>query len=101
MPSKLKHTLYTLKDKLEVFKRLDNGESISKLAVEFRVGNSTITDWIKIFSKIEQLCLSITSKCTKSCQTTKTTPLDKLNSALFVLFSQEREKGTPIRGPVI
>lgn len=101
MASKRKHTSCTLKDKLEVLKRLDNGESASKLAVEFGVGNSTITDWKKNRSKIEQFCISTTSKCTESRQTAKTTPLDKLDSALFVWFSQEREKGTPISGPLI
>lgn len=51
--------------------------------------------------KIEQFCISSTSKCTESRQTAKTTPLEKLDNALFVWFSQEREKGIPISGPLI
>lgn len=101
MASKRKHTSVTLQDKLEVLNRLDNGESASKLAVEFGVGNSTITDWKKNRAKIEQFCISTTSKCTESRQTAKTTPLEKLDNALFVWFSQEREKGVPISGPLI
>lgn len=101
MATKRKHSSCTLKDKLEVLKRLDNGESASKLAVEFGVGNSTITDWKKNRSKIEQFCTATSSKCVESRQTSKTTPLDKLDQALFLWFSQEREKGTPINGPLI
>ncbi len=101
MASKRKHTSVTLQDKLQALKRLDNGESAARLAVEFGVGNSTITDWKKNRSKIEQFCIASTSKCTESRQTAKTTPLEKLDNALYVWFSQEREKGIPISGPLI
>jgi hypothetical protein len=36
-----------VKDKLELLKRIDKGESATKLALEFSVGKVTISDWKK------------------------------------------------------
>ncbi|GFX22758.1 hypothetical protein TNCV_4838951 [Trichonephila clavipes] len=54
MASKRKHSTLTLKDKLEVLKRLDKGEGVTKLATEFNVGKATICDWRKNRRKLEQ-----------------------------------------------
>ncbi|GFT45153.1 hypothetical protein TNCV_4775461 [Trichonephila clavipes] len=56
MASKRKHSTLTLKDKLEVLKRLDKGEGVTKLATEFNVGKATICDWRKNRRKLEQYC---------------------------------------------
>lgn len=58
MSNKRKYTTCSLKDKLEVLKRLDKGESATKLSLEFGVGKATITDWKKNRSKIEQFCVT-------------------------------------------
>lgn len=34
-----------MKKKLEALKKLDKGANVSKAAMEFRVGKSTIGDW--------------------------------------------------------
>ncbi|GFU42095.1 hypothetical protein TNCV_3197471 [Trichonephila clavipes] len=44
MASKRKHSTLTLKDKLEVLKRLDKGEGVTKLATEFNAGKSSVGD---------------------------------------------------------
>ncbi|GFT58228.1 hypothetical protein TNCV_3532191 [Trichonephila clavipes] len=44
MASKRKHSTLTLKDKLEVLKRLDKGEGVTKLATEFNVGKTSVGD---------------------------------------------------------
>ncbi|GFU71254.1 hypothetical protein TNCV_3782401 [Trichonephila clavipes] len=44
MASKCKHSTLTLKDKLEVLKRLDKGEGVTKLATEFNVGKASVGD---------------------------------------------------------
>ncbi|GFV82275.1 hypothetical protein TNCV_3219871 [Trichonephila clavipes] len=56
MASKRKHSTLTLKDKLEVLKRLDKGEGVTKLVTEFNVGKATICDWRKNRRKLEQYC---------------------------------------------
>ncbi|GFW55226.1 hypothetical protein TNCV_116121 [Trichonephila clavipes] len=42
MASKRKHSTLTLKDKLEILKRLDKGEGVTKLATEFNVGKASV-----------------------------------------------------------
>ncbi|GFW05110.1 hypothetical protein TNCV_599041 [Trichonephila clavipes] len=44
MASKRKHSILTLKDKLEVLKRLDKGEGVTKLATEFNAGKASVGD---------------------------------------------------------
>ncbi|GFU15534.1 uncharacterized protein TNCV_2772761 [Trichonephila clavipes] len=44
MANKRKHSTLTLKDKLEVLKRLDKGEGVTKLATEFNVGKASVGD---------------------------------------------------------
>ncbi|GFS50116.1 hypothetical protein TNCV_2531 [Trichonephila clavipes] len=44
MASKRKHSTLTLKDKLEVLKRLDKGEGVTKLATEFNVRKASVGD---------------------------------------------------------
>ncbi|GFU41332.1 hypothetical protein TNCV_3011531 [Trichonephila clavipes] len=44
MASKRKHSTLTFKDKLEVLKRLDKGEGVTKLATEFNVGKTSFED---------------------------------------------------------
>uniref|UniRef100_A0A1B6FS75 HTH CENPB-type domain-containing protein n=1 Tax=Cuerna arida TaxID=1464854 RepID=A0A1B6FS75_9HEMI len=101
MASKRKHNSCTLKEKLEVLKRLDNGESATQLSIEFGVGKATISDWKKKRAKIEQFC-SVTSENTlEKRQTTTVSSYDKLDEALYLWFSQERQKGIPITGPLI
>lgn len=53
MVSKRKDTSVTFQGKVEVLKRLNNGESASKLAIEFEVENTTNSDWKKKQSTIE------------------------------------------------
>ncbi|GFU95369.1 hypothetical protein TNCV_3765041 [Trichonephila clavipes] len=41
----VKHSALTLKDKVEVLKRLDKGEGVTKLATEFNIGD--INEWME------------------------------------------------------
>ena len=63
MATKRKYTSCSLKDTVEVLRRLDNVESASKLAAEFSVGNATITDWkktkLRLSSFVQQLQLAV------------------------------------------
>lgn len=101
MSNKRKHTTCTLKDKLEVLKRLDKGESATKLSLEFGVGKATITDWKKNRSKLEQFCTTTSQSTLEKRQTAKQSQFDQVDEALFMWFSQERLKGTPLSGPLI
>lgn len=101
MASKRKHTSCTLNDKLEVIKRLDSGESVSKLTSELKIGKSTICDWRKNRLKLERFCTVSAEKTLQHRQTAKQSLYDKVDEALFVWFTQERERGTSLSGPIV
>ncbi|GFT18476.1 hypothetical protein TNCV_2241551 [Trichonephila clavipes] len=66
MASKRKHSTLTLKDKLEVLKRLDKGEGVTKLATEFNVGKATICDWRKIVESLNNTVLILLARLLKT-----------------------------------
>ena len=101
MATKRKHRSCTLKEKLEVLKRLDKGESATKLASEFGVGNATISDWKKNRVKIDQFCTSTSDKVIENRHTSKVSEFTKIDDAVYAWFLQERLRGTPISGPMI
>ncbi|GFT39816.1 jerky protein homolog-like [Trichonephila clavipes] len=101
MASKRKHSTLTLKDKLEVLKRLDKGEGGTKLATEFNVGKATICDWRKNRRKLEQYCANSSGETLENRQTAKQSLYDKVDNAFHIWFTQERQRGTLLSGPII
>lgn len=101
MATKRKHNTLTLKDKLETLKRLDSGESVTKLAKELNVGKATICDWKKNRAKLQQYCTTSSESTLENRQTARQSQYDKVDEALFLWFSQERERGTPLSGPIV
>lgn len=81
--------------------RLDKGESLTKLAVEFGVGKATISDWKKNRAKIEQFCSATSEKTLKQRHHAKVSVNEEIDEAVFLWFTQERQKGVPISGPLI
>ncbi|GFW05512.1 uncharacterized protein TNCV_436931 [Trichonephila clavipes] len=98
MASKRKHSTLTLKDKLEVLKRLDKGEGVTKLATEFNVAKATICDRRKNRRKLEQYCVNSSGETLENRQTAKQSLYDKVDSALHIWLTQERQRGTPSVG---
>jgi hypothetical protein len=60
----------------------------------FGVGISVVSDWVKSKSK-QHLSKMLNRK------TMKTAEYEKLNEALYLLFTQQHKKGTPLSGPII
>lgn len=85
-----------------IIKRIKNGETATKLATEFNVGKSTITD----IKKHEQKILNFTDKFESedgpaNRKTLKHAENVKLEEAIFTWFLQQRSKGEPISGPIV
>ena len=76
--------------------RLYKGESLTKLAVEFGVGKATISDWKKNRAKIEQFCNATSEKTLKQRHHAKVSVNEEIDEAVFLWFTQERQKGVPI-----
>lgn len=102
MSGKAKRRFVPIKIKLEALKRLDNGETLKKLAAEYGVGEVTVGDWRRNRDKIEKFS---TNKCSNisTCvrKTMKKSEYEKTSEALFLWFSQQRQKGNPISGPIL
>lgn len=102
MSAKRKHITLSLSEKLAVLQRLDKGESLQKIAKELNVGVTTIKDWRKNRKDIESHTMTIDGEnALKNRKTLKKPKLELLDSALWMWFSQERRKGTPISGPIL
>ncbi|GFS74308.1 uncharacterized protein TNCV_440601 [Trichonephila clavipes] len=98
MASKRKHSTLTLKDKLEVLKRLDKGEGVTKLATEFNVGKATICDWRKNRRKLEQYCANSSGETLENRQTAKQSLYDKVDNALIFGLPRKDKKEPPSLG---
>jgi transposase len=54
MSAKRKCVVITIEQKLEAVRRIKNGEILRNVAADFGVGISTISDWVKSKSKLEE-----------------------------------------------
>lgn len=99
---KRKHTTISIKDKVEVLQRLEKGEIVKALCLEFGVGESTIKDWMKKkteFSEFMSSTLSLTS--IEKRKTLKNSSFKDVDEALYLWFLQQRQLGTPLDGPIL
>lgn len=99
---KRKRVVLSMKDKFEINKRLEKGESATKLSIEYQVGKSTITDIKKqktsICNFISQLDSSDGSTSRKTMKLASNMNLD---NAVYKWFAQKRSQGEPISGPIL
>lgn len=91
-----------MEQKLSALKQLDKGESVSKVAMEYGVGKSTIGDWKRKRAEIEAWCVKrVCSETLKERKNMKESEFSEVSEALHLWFRQAREKGTPISGPIL
>ncbi|KAG8183226.1 hypothetical protein JTE90_005674 [Oedothorax gibbosus] len=91
----------TLDEKLNILRRIGNGESVTRVSREMRIGQTTIYDWIKNRKKIENhmKCVNLTEQRTRK---TLTRPkFEALEKALWLWFVQERKKGIEVSGTML
>uniref|UniRef100_A0A6P7FZZ9 Jerky protein-like n=1 Tax=Diabrotica virgifera virgifera TaxID=50390 RepID=A0A6P7FZZ9_DIAVI len=102
MATKRKNVVVTMEKKLEALGRIDKGESLKTIAASYRVGTSTVSDWKKNRTKIEEFCFKMITKesLNNRCKANKAKN-ETLDEALCVWFYAERERGLPVSGPII
>ena len=100
---KRKRVVLTLENKLCVLDRLAKGEKASKVASEFGIGNSTVTDLKKNESKILSFVSSIESLsvCSNERKIMRLAEDEKVDEAVYLWYVQKRSQGIPITGPVL
>lgn len=97
---KQKHKTLTIKEKNEILDRLNRNESFSSLASEYGVGRSTIYDIKKNRENIQKF-VSTTDCGPGKRQTLKKAENPEVDEALYMWFLQERNRHTPISGPIL
>lgn len=66
------------------------------MAADFGVGIFTVSDSVKMKSKFQEHASEMPNK-----KTMKMSQNEKVNEAVFLWFTQQREKGVSLSGPII
>lgn len=97
MSQKRKKVVVSVEKKLEAIRRLDKGEIIRNVAADYGVGETTVGDWRRNRSHLEQFA-TISGDAMTSRKTMKPAEYDKVDKGLFLWFTQMREKKLPVSG---
>ena len=97
---KRKRVVLDIPTKFRILDRLDNGEKCVEIAKEYGVGKSTIPDIKAAKAKLRDFVVG-SEGVNAGHQTMKTSSDDQLDKALFTWFTQERNRGTPLSGPIV
>lgn len=99
---KRKRHVVTMDQKLKAIERLDKGASVKSISDELGVGVTTVKDWKRNKKSIQDYCTQIESEKILSSRCTLKKPTNEIvDDALWLWFTQERRKGTPISGPIL
>lgn len=92
----------TLKQKVEICKKLERGVKVAAIKNEYGIGETTVYDIKKSSAKLKMFMLNNESE--KGLDTRKTlhaAKLQDLDSALYKWFSLKRSEGAAISGPIL
>ncbi|KAJ9600040.1 hypothetical protein L9F63_009657 [Diploptera punctata] len=98
MSTEKKRSKYSLKEKFDILKRLDEGASAAAIARECGIAKTTIAGWRKKRTSIEGF---VTTHSNVTRQILRAPTVFKWDGELFSWFLKERSKDTPISGPII
>uniref|UniRef100_A0A2S2R2Q4 Jerky-like n=1 Tax=Sipha flava TaxID=143950 RepID=A0A2S2R2Q4_9HEMI len=103
MTEKRKRVVLGFNQKLEIIKRLKNGENATNIAQIYGVGRTTVNDIKRHAEKIKQHVLLLQSNDgdVKSRKTMKPAKYEQLDNVLYQWFIQARSQGIPLSGPII
>lgn len=102
MSGKRKRMVVSLETKLSAIKRLDNGESLRKVAADLGVGEVTVCDWRRNRKNIEKwVNESVSAGSGSTRKTMKKGDYEQTTEVLFLWFSQLRGMGSPVSGPML
>uniref|UniRef100_H3AHU5 HTH CENPB-type domain-containing protein n=1 Tax=Latimeria chalumnae TaxID=7897 RepID=H3AHU5_LATCH len=100
MSGKRKRVVLTIKDKLEIIEKLEEGSSSKQLSLIYEIGETTVRD-IKKNKEILTYASSLDSTSGLSkCKSMKLSTYEELDRAMLEWFHQQRAEGTPISGPI-
>lgn len=97
---KRKKVVVSIETKLEALKKLDSGYTIKAVAAMYGVGEVTVGDWRRNRKTFEQW-FSNQASSTTGRKTMKSSDYESVGHALFLWFTQQRQKGVPVSGPIL
>lgn len=99
---KRKRVVLTLKQKMEICRRLEQGENRNVLMKEFNIGSSTIYDIKSQSNNLKEfLGNSETEKSIENRHTLHSPKLEYLDRALYEWFTLKRSEGVSVSGPML
>lgn len=100
--SKRKRNVLTVEKKLEILTKLDKGETHASLSLFYGVGKTTITDIKKNRDALQIFASTMDSgDGVKKRKVMKNAKDQKLDDAVSTWFTQRRNLGEPISGPLL
>lgn len=96
MSVKRKRVVVTIKDKLEAIRQVENGVLLRNVAANYGLGISTVSEWVKSKSKLHEYSCKVPNR-----KTMKLANHEKINEALYLWFTQQRDKGMPLSGVIL
>ncbi|KFM65707.1 Src kinase-associated phosphoprotein 2, partial [Stegodyphus mimosarum] len=102
VPQKRKRVVLTMKDKVNIINRLKKGETGAKLADEYKVGTSTISN-IKQNSEsiLEYASILYNENDDSPRKMMRGAKNEQVDRAVYAWFLEARSQGQPISGPII
>ena len=99
---KRKRKVLSIDTKLAILESLSKGVSQAKLAEQYGVGKSTISDIKRSEQKVKEYASTLDSQGeSTSRKVMRLAKEDKLEEALYLWFIQKRSQGTAISGPLL
>ncbi|XP_003341417.2 tigger transposable element-derived protein 2 [Monodelphis domestica] len=101
MSGKRKRVVLTIKDKLDIIKKLEEGSSFKRLSVVYGIGESTVRDIKKNKERIITYANSSdpTSGVSKR-KSMKSSTYEELDRVMIEWFNQQRNEGIPVSGTI-
>ena len=92
----------SIDSKLAILKKLVEGVPQIRLAEEYGVGRSTITDLKRNEQKLQQFASTIENQgISTGRKIMRLAKEEQLEEALYMWFVQRRGQGTPVSGPLL
>ena len=102
---KRKRTVLSVDDKLKVCDMIPRKISKTDIMLKYNIGKSTVNDICKSEESLKNFkmtkCELGIPKSVKATKAMKVGMYYKLDSALYLWFRQQREKGIPVTGPIL
>ncbi|XP_071107123.1 tigger transposable element-derived protein 5-like [Haliotis cracherodii] len=99
--SKSKRQAYTIKDKLEIVRRVREGESQASVSRSTGIPAGTIRGWLKEEKKLQDLAFETQEIGGLQKKRNKGATDSTLDAALFAWFTQSRHGGIPLSGEIV